>query len=110
MLLLDANLSWRMVRMLKQDFPGILHVTDTGLIEPSGDETIWNWAKTNGRTIVTNDEDFLHIFIQRRFPPRLILLKSGNQSVRKTTELLMERKSEIIKLHHSTDYGILEIY
>ena len=57
-LLIDANLSWRLVKLISKSFPGSIHVSKTGLKIPAIDKQIWDWAKKNGYTIVTNDEDF----------------------------------------------------
>ena len=57
-LLLDANLSWRLVRLLKSEFPEITHITNKGLNESSSDIAIWEYARRNNYSIVTNDEDF----------------------------------------------------
>ncbi len=79
-LLLDANLSWRLVKLLKEHFKEVLHVKDTSLPYPSSDISIWNYALANNFCIVTNDEDFLHLLLQKGFPPEIILLKTGNKT------------------------------
>ena len=58
-LLLDANLSWRMVAVLKQYFDDCFHVDHIGLTVPAKDSEIWNYALENGLIIVTKDEDFI---------------------------------------------------
>jgi predicted nuclease of predicted toxin-antitoxin system len=60
-LLLDANLSWRSVNILKQYFDDCCHVDDIGLSVPAKDTEIWEYAKQQEMIIVTNDEDFLHL-------------------------------------------------
>ena len=56
-LLLDENLSPRLLQRLASLFPGLIHVRDVWLKQAS-DETIWEWAKMNSYTIVTSDADF----------------------------------------------------
>ena len=41
-LLLDANLSWRMIPNLKHYFEDCLHVDNIGIITPAKDLEIWN--------------------------------------------------------------------
>ncbi len=53
-LLLDANLSWRMVIVLKQHFEDCLHINSIGLAMLAKDVEIWNYAKQNDLIIVTN--------------------------------------------------------
>jgi len=43
-LLLDENLSPRLIQRLVPLFPGLTHVRDVGL-KCAPDETIWEWAK-----------------------------------------------------------------
>jgi len=57
-LLLDANLSWRSVSILKQYFDDCCHVDDIGLSVPAKDTEIWEYAKQQEMIIVTNDEDY----------------------------------------------------
>ncbi len=58
-LLLDANLSWRMIAELKHHFDDCFHVDNIGLAIPAFDSQIWNYAKENELIIVINDEDFI---------------------------------------------------
>ncbi len=54
-LLLDANLSWRMIPALKTHFEDCFHVDHIGLQVPSKDKEIWEYAKSMNLVIVTND-------------------------------------------------------
>ncbi len=60
-LLLDANISWRLVAKLKTHFTDCFHVDHIGLIIPAKDTEIWNHALENDLVIVTNDDDFLNL-------------------------------------------------
>ncbi|MBK7937932.1 MAG: DUF5615 family PIN-like protein [Lewinellaceae bacterium] len=80
-LLLDANLSYRLVKKLSDIYPECLHVLRTGLPVPANDIDSWNWAKKHGYMfIITNDEDFKHLVERFGFPPKVVLLRTGNQS------------------------------
>lgn len=46
-LLFDANISFRIVKKLKKDFPECLHVSQSGLNVPITDRMIWQFAKSN---------------------------------------------------------------
>ena len=63
-LLLDANLSYRLVNKVKEHFVEVLHVDNdkTHLKYPAKDLDIWNYAKDNHFIIVTNDEDRANAF------------------------------------------------
>ena len=77
-LLLDANLSWRMVSVLKLHFDDCLHVDSIGLTVPAKDAEIWDFALENELIIVSNDEDFIDFINVKGFPPKVVLLKTGN--------------------------------
>src|SRR5947207_3374438 len=94
-LLLDANLSWRLRARLSQYFPGIEHVRDIGISNPATDEAIWDYAKANNCCIVTSDEDFLNILLKSGYPPKLILLRMGNQSTEFVGDVLQKHIADI---------------
>lgn len=63
-LLLDENLSRRIVPFLQDHFPGSSHVVMGGL-ERAGDNTVWSDAEENGFVVVSNDSDFHEISLLR---------------------------------------------
>lgn len=109
-LLLDANISWRLVVILKIHFEDCLHVDSSGLTIPAKDNDIWAYASRNNFIIVTNDDDFLNLANVKGFPPKVVLLRTGNQSSSFIGELLLRHKEEIAALSASSEYGFLEIY
>ena len=108
-LLLDANLSWRSVAILKAHFDDCSHVDDIGLSVPTKDLEIWNHALKHEMIIVTNDEDFLHLSMLRGFPPKVLLLRTGNQSRKFLEQVLISAKEQIEKFVGSSEYGVLEL-
>lgn len=110
MLLLDANISWRLTSKLKQHFAQCFHVDTIGLNAPPSDMEIWNYAFANNLIIVTNDEDFQNIINTKGFPPKVVLLKTGNQSNDYIETLLIKHVASIRDLSVSDEYGLLEIY
>jgi predicted nuclease of predicted toxin-antitoxin system len=107
-LLLDANLSWRLTSILTEHFGECLHVNKTGLPKPAKDTEIWNYAATNGYSIITQDSDFLNLFETRGFPPKIILLRVGNMNIKMSEQIILQAKSSIFDLKNS-DCGLLEI-
>jgi len=59
--------------------------------------------------IVTNDEDFEHLLNLYHFPPKVILLRVGNQQTNSIAKILIEYYSEIDSFSKSNDLGLLEI-
>ena len=56
-LLLDENLSRRLIPFLQHDYPGSSQVVLLGL-EAASDSVVWHIAKDHGFVIVTRDADF----------------------------------------------------
>lgn len=77
-LLLDANLSWRLIKILEPHFDEVAHANFVGLPKQSSDAVIWNFARRKGFDIVTADKDFVELEATRGFPPKVIQLKFGN--------------------------------
>ena len=104
-LVLDPNISRRLEANLKNHFNDCFHVDHIGLNIPASDKEIWNHALTNNLIIVTNDDDFLNLANTKGFPPKVILLRTGNQSNHYIEALLIKHKEDIAALYHSADYG-----
>ncbi|UOQ78564.1 DUF5615 family PIN-like protein [Hymenobacter sp. 5516J-16] len=106
--LLDANLSYRLVRRLESHIP-VLHVSRTGLAPAADDRLIWEWARQNDYLIITNDEDFYRLAGVYGFPPKVVL-RMGNQSTRHVAETLVRHLVDIQSLADTAELGILELY
>lgn len=78
-LLLDENLSRRIVPFLQASYPGSTQVTLEGL-ERADDRAIWEYARQNGYIIVTRDADFEEFSMLLGQPPQVIWLRVPNQS------------------------------
>ena len=110
-LLLDENLSWRMVKKLTPFFSEVLHVSMIKRKEePLSDYYIWNFAKLNEYTIISKDDDFEKIVLIRKAPPKLILLKTFNLDTNNLIQLIIENKEKIISFIESEESDIFEIY
>jgi predicted nuclease of predicted toxin-antitoxin system len=75
-LLLDANLSHRLMGSVEVLFPGSLHIKQTGLPSGASDLEVWQYAKEKGFVILTADSDFLLLTEKFGFPPKVIWLES----------------------------------
>lgn len=76
-LLLDENLSPRLVAAIDDLYPGSIHVRECGL-ESTPDDEVWQYAKENGFVIVSKDSDFSERSVLRGSPPKVIWLRIGN--------------------------------
>lgn len=109
-LLLDENLSWRMVKKLRPHFSEVTHVSSLDIKQPATDLAIWNFAKENGFTIVSKDDDFEKIVILKKGPPKLLFLKTNNLDTNKLVSILINHKENIIEFIQSKENDILEIF
>ena len=110
-LLLDANISWRLTSILKEHFGESLHADDIQELEfPAKDSKIWQYAKDNGYTIITCDNDFNDLNALKGFPPKIVLLRAGNCSRKYMAELLIQSKQIIQEFLESEELGLLEIF
>jgi len=108
-LLLDQNISRRLVSQLVKHFPGSSQVALLGL-ERATDLEIWEYAKKNDYTIVTKDSDFEELSLIRKSPPKVILIRSGNTSNKNTLQVLLDEHNEVEELLMKTEINCLEIY
>lgn len=76
-LLLDENLSRRMLPFLLTAFPDSSQVAVLGL-EGSTDRELWSYARDNDFVLVSRDADFYEISLHLGQPPKLIWLRLGN--------------------------------
>src|SRR5215216_6001224 len=104
-LLLDANVSWRLANTLKLYFEDCKHVDHIELAVPASDIDIWEYALKNNMFIVTNDEDFVNLINIKGFPPKVILLKTGNQSNHYIESLLIKHVADILLLNNNSEVG-----
>lgn len=75
-LLLDENLSWRLVEKLQPAFPETRHVDDLGL-RGASDTELWDVARRDGFMLVSKDDDFRQLGLLRGAPPKILVLANG---------------------------------
>ena len=94
-LLLDQNISFRVSKIISDRYPIVKQVRELGL-ENSTDIEIWEYAKSNGYTIVTFDSDFYDLSVFRGCPPKIIWLRIGNTATESLAKVLFDN-FELIK-------------
>ena len=107
-ILLDANISYKLTNILTPIFGECTHVDFIGLDVPAEDIDIWNYARYHGFIIITKDTDFVDLMDLKGFPPKVVLLKTGNNSSKALAELLINVKQNILELENS-NLGLLEV-
>jgi predicted nuclease of predicted toxin-antitoxin system len=107
-LLLDENLSPRLVIRLLSLFPGLTHVRDVGLKQAS-DEQIWTWAKENGFTVVTADADFVALSKRLGWPPKVVHIEHCDFPFRVIKQLLRHNAIRSAEFDGDPATGLLVI-
>ncbi len=93
-LLLDENLSERLVSALADCLPDVLHVRLVGL-GGAHDAVIWTYAMREDRLLVTKDEDFIAMSVVRGAPPKVVWLNIGNAGTAATAAVLRAAVEDI---------------
>ena len=107
-LLLDQNISYRLVKKLDLQFPGTQHVNSVGL-ENKSDRLIWEFAKREQFTIVTFDSDFYDLSLTQGHPPKLVWIKSGNTTTGNLESLFAKKLDQIKQFGDDKELSCLEI-
>ena len=108
-LLLDENLSRRLVPMLQNAYPNSSQVALLHLASAT-DREIWDYAKKNDFIIVTRDSDFHELSTLYGVPPRIIWIKTGNQSRVSTLHSLLEHQVQVDIALFQENKSCIEIY
>jgi len=93
-LLLDENLSRRIVPFIQNSYPDSTQVTLIGL-ERVNDIVIRQYAIDNDYIITTQDADFYEMSLVHGQPPKIVWLKMGNQSKATTIRTMLDNRHAI---------------
>jgi predicted nuclease of predicted toxin-antitoxin system len=107
-LLLDENLSRRIVPALATRFPGTSQVTLLNL-ERATDLALAEFASREGFVIVSKDDDFVSLVTLRGYAPKLIRIIMGNASNDQVLSALLSRATELETLLADPAIGIVEL-
>jgi predicted nuclease of predicted toxin-antitoxin system len=107
-LLLDEQLSERLVSDLSDVYPESKHVLTLGL-GGAEDRVLWDRAAADDLTIVTKDEDFHSLSVLLGPPPKVIWIRLGNCTTADVSRLLRFRREEIEAFLVHRDAAFLEL-
>ncbi len=108
-LLFDQNLSFKLCRLLADAFPESSPLLAAGLAE-ADDRTVWEFAKANGFTLVSQDSDFAELATLLGPPPKVIWLRCGNQPTPVVASMLRSHSAAISDFDADPSAAYLEIY
>jgi len=106
-LLIDENISWRIVKPLQEFYPDTIHVNRTNIAQPSKDTLIWEYAKKNNFIIVTNDEDFIDLLTLKGLM-KLKLVCMDIEIRKYLSDIEVAISSIDIHLQHKRDFNLYQ--
>jgi predicted nuclease of predicted toxin-antitoxin system len=107
-LMFDQNLSFRLCRMLDDLFPDSIQVRLIGL-DRASDRDIWEYARDNGLSIVSQDSDYADMSALYGSPPSVIWLRCGNQPTAVVERLLRDHATEIMAIERDEEIYCIEL-
>ena len=107
-LLLDENISRRIVSALAPAFPGSSHVVIEGL-SSAADAVVWAHARSGNFVMVSKDDDFIALSSLDPDPPRLIKLSLGNCSNNHVLEALLAQQALIESAFADLSISVVEL-
>ena len=107
-LLLDENLSHRLVPALSDLFPASAHLREAGLLGAE-DRRIWAYASEHGFLLVSKDTDFYQRSIVFGAPPKVIWLRVGHAPTRAVASLLRDRYLSVRRFAEDPEAAFLAI-
>ncbi len=108
-LLLDENLSRRIIPFLQNAYPGSTQIALINM-ETASDQEVWAYAKANDFVIVTKDSDFYDLSLIQGTPPHVIWIKTGNVTKSAITALLLDNQEKLESLLLSEKLACVELY
>jgi predicted nuclease of predicted toxin-antitoxin system len=108
-LLFDQNLSFKLCRQLADIFPESNQIRLIGMAE-ADDRTIWEYAKLNQFTIVSQDADFADMATLFGPPPKVIWLRCGNQPTSAIEQRLRDHADAIVAFAEDQAAACWEVY
>ncbi|HZQ11137.1 MAG TPA: DUF5615 family PIN-like protein [Anaerolineae bacterium] len=108
-LLLDHNLSPRLIQRLADIFPDSTH-THLVNLDRASDRAVWNFARDNGYIIVSKDSDFSDLSMVLGFPPKVVWIRRENCSISAIEKILREGLEAIQKLEYEAESAVLILY
>ena len=105
-LLLDQNLSRRLVPRIETVYPGSTHVAEVGL-DAASDRAIWEWAGQRDFVVVSKDSDFRQLAFLHGPPPKVVWLRVGNAATGTIEHLLLTSVERISRFVAEQDEAML---
>jgi predicted nuclease of predicted toxin-antitoxin system len=108
-LLLDQNLSVKLIRSLEEQYPGTSHVVLLGL-HKADDSEIWYYARYHGFTLATKNTDMVDLCVLRGAPPKVLWLRIGNCTTAAMFDTFARNRDRIGRFEHDQSSIALSLF
>jgi predicted nuclease of predicted toxin-antitoxin system len=108
-LLLEQNLSPRLVGLLSDAYPDSVHVASVGL-ERAIDLDVWLYARREALVLVSRDADFPELAAARGHPPKVVWLRRGNCTTAEAEALLRTAAEAVESMMADDAVGVIELW
>ncbi len=108
-LLLDQNLSYKLIPGLESAFPGTSHVRPLRL-DQTPDTELREYAAQQGFTLVTKNTDLVDLCVLRGAPPKVIWLRLGNCSTALVRDVLQSNQTRILSFGKHESEVVLSLF
>jgi predicted nuclease of predicted toxin-antitoxin system len=108
-LLLDQNLSRKLVPELQARYPGSTHVYLLRL-HTADDSYLWYYARQHGFTLATKNTDMVDLCVFRGAPPKVLWVRTGNCSTAEISELFARNERRIAEFERDETRVVLSLF
>ena len=108
-LLLDQNLSYKLIASLDPVFPGTSHVLRLNL-DQTPDTELREYAAQHGFTLLTKNTDLVDLCVFRGAPPKIIWLRLGNCRTAVAREVLDRNEDRILAFGADPSRVVLSLF
>lgn len=108
-LLLDQNLSRKLIPTLQDEYPGSSHVFPLGLHKAT-DSEIWYYARYHRFSLVTKNKDMIDLCVLRGAPPKALWLRLGNCSTPVVRDVFERNRERIAQFAQDENRVVLSLF
>jgi predicted nuclease of predicted toxin-antitoxin system len=105
-LLVDQNVSRKLVPLIRDLYPGSMHASLLGLVQ-ADDELVWQYAQSEDYCILTADSDFHELAISKGAPPKVIWLKNCGHPTSEAESLIRSQTIRINEFLEDPEHSVL---
>jgi predicted nuclease of predicted toxin-antitoxin system len=105
-LLLDENLSRKLISRLADLFPESVHLAEVNRLG-SSDRDVWEFARAENLIIVSADSDFCVLATTLGPPPKVVWLRRWTHPTRDAEQVLRRQAIRIAEFANDPELGLL---